>query len=422
MADTKISALPAITTITSTDVLPIADLSEVTTKKITVKQMQEASVGASPTFVELTLSNLTAKSIPFASTGGLISQNNTALSWDNTKGKLKVSFTAIGATPEILGNIESIITDSSTIADHMRAISGIVLSGNSNTLGSVGINGVVYARVNAGEHTGISGFAYADDANSGASTGLWGGDFHAVSFVSGAAPEVGLMRGIEVGVHPRRADISGAIGVHIQNIKNFVGLANFQGGTALKIEGATYDDRAGWLKYIQGYKGSTLNFEIDNEGRVGIGVAADPVYQILASRISGNIIMLLNGADTVGNQETYIDLIGRSTGNVIRGRFLASTGSVVMIGAQSNHALVFITNATEKGRFSAGGSFYVKGDDATGLASAVGLTNVSDLTANSTGIGTILFKGTTSRNSSGFMKIYIDTTAYYIPVFSAIGG
>jgi hypothetical protein len=60
--------------------------------------------------------------------------------------------------------------------------------------------------------------------------------------------------------------------------------------------------------------------------------------------------------------------------------------------------------------------------DTGGAASKNTMTNGSDLTANSTGVGTILFKGTTSRNSSGFIKFYIGTTAYYVPVFSAITG
>lgn len=60
--------------------------------------------------------------------------------------------------------------------------------------------------------------------------------------------------------------------------------------------------------------------------------------------------------------------------------------------------------------------------DAGGQASHNTLTGTSDITANSTGTGTIKFKGATSRDSSGFIKIYIGTTAYYVPVFSAITG
>lgn len=58
----------------------------------------------------------------------------------------------------------------------------------------------------------------------------------------------------------------------------------------------------------------------------------------------------------------------------------------------------------------------------SGSASSNTLTGVSDVTANSTGVGTILFKGATSRNSVGFVKMYIGTTAVYVPAFSAITG
>lgn len=67
------------------------------------------------------------------------------------------------------------------------------------------------------------------------------------------------------------------------------------------------------------------------------------------------------------------------------------------------------------------GSVIVAGDGG-GVASTVGLSNVSNTAANSTGVGTIKFKGATNRDSTGFIKIYIGTTAYYVPVFSAITG
>lgn len=60
--------------------------------------------------------------------------------------------------------------------------------------------------------------------------------------------------------------------------------------------------------------------------------------------------------------------------------------------------------------------------DIGGSASANSITNVYDISANSTGVGSIKFKGTTSRDSVGFIKIYIGTTAYYIPVFDSITG
>jgi hypothetical protein len=68
------------------------------------------------------------------------------------------------------------------------------------------------------------------------------------------------------------------------------------------------------------------------------------------------------------------------------------------------------------------GALSLNGDAVAGVASYNTFTGISDITANSTGVGTVLFKGATSRNSTGFVKIYIGTTAYYVPVFSAITG
>ncbi len=67
------------------------------------------------------------------------------------------------------------------------------------------------------------------------------------------------------------------------------------------------------------------------------------------------------------------------------------------------------------------GELRIAGDQG-GASGKTSLTNSVDLSANSTGAGTIKFKGTTSRDSAGFIKAYIGTTAYYIPVFSTITG
>lgn len=65
------------------------------------------------------------------------------------------------------------------------------------------------------------------------------------------------------------------------------------------------------------------------------------------------------------------------------------------------------------------GTILVDGDEG-GIAGTIGLTDVSDLAARLTGVGTIKFNDATNRDSSGFIKIYIGTTEYYIPVFAAI--
>lgn len=84
-------------------------------------------------------------------------------------------------------------------------------------------------------------------------------------------------------------------------------------------------------------------------------------------------------------------------------------------------------SSTERLRISGDGYITVTGEaritgDIGGAAASNTITGTSNVTANSTGVGTILFKGTTSRDSSGFIKIYVGTTAYYVPIFSAITG
>lgn len=60
--------------------------------------------------------------------------------------------------------------------------------------------------------------------------------------------------------------------------------------------------------------------------------------------------------------------------------------------------------------------------DGGGVAGRNCLTGTSDVTANSTGIGTIKFKGSTSRDSAGFILMRVGTTAFYVPGFSTIVG
>jgi hypothetical protein len=65
------------------------------------------------------------------------------------------------------------------------------------------------------------------------------------------------------------------------------------------------------------------------------------------------------------------------------------------------------------------GSLYATADGG-GIASQVGITNVSNVATNSTGVGSIKFKDATDRDSTGFLKIFIGADARYIPFFSAI--
>jgi len=58
--------------------------------------------------------------------------------------------------------------------------------------------------------------------------------------------------------------------------------------------------------------------------------------------------------------------------------------------------------------------------DGGGYAGTTGFTDVVDIAARSTGVGTVLFDDATNRNSAGFIKIYIGTVPYFLPAFAAI--
>lgn len=58
--------------------------------------------------------------------------------------------------------------------------------------------------------------------------------------------------------------------------------------------------------------------------------------------------------------------------------------------------------------------------DVAATVGYVGLTNAENTgTSRSTGVGTIKFADATARDNAGFVKIYIGSTAYYVPIFAA---
>jgi len=59
------------------------------------------------------------------------------------------------------------------------------------------------------------------------------------------------------------------------------------------------------------------------------------------------------------------------------------------------------------------------GGDTGGIAGTNALSSVVNSSARSTGVGTIKFADATARDCAGMLKIYIGTTAYYVPYFVA---
>ena len=104
---------------------------------------------------------------------------------------------------------------------------------------------------------------------------------------------------------------------------------------------------------------------------------------------------------------------------------ITNAATVQIGGPPSAIGSAVITNNyalwVDAGRIRAGGGIVIAGEPA-GESGMVGYSNTVDNSANSTGVGTIKFKGATLRDSSGFLKILDGTTARFIPYFDAITG
>lgn len=130
------------------------------------------------------------------------------------------------------------------------------------------------------------------------------------------------------------------------------------------------------------------------------GGAVWPQITLDAGTTAGSVI-------TLDGQDIFI---GHSTSSptdiVLRGQVNATDATFNVVGATG-----LIT----------GSSLRATGD-AGGAASTTTFTNVVNASANSTGVGSVKMKGATSRDSAGFIKIFVGTTAYYIPYWSAVTG
>jgi hypothetical protein len=118
---------------------------------------------------------------------------------------------------------------------------------------------------------------------------------------------------------------------------------------------------------------------------------------------------------------SWADKVFINASNNSAGFHLSTAGQFVL---QTNGTTTAITISTAQAVTCAStlevtGSLFVNGDSG-GKAGCVTFCDVADVAARSTGIGTILFDDATDRNSSGFIKVYIGTTAYYVPVFLTI--
>lgn len=180
-------------------------------------------------------------------------------------------------------------------------------------------------------------------------------------------------------------------------------------GIALGVSGTAFSD-------LFLASGGVIDF---NAGEVQITHSAN---KLTITGITSEIVFNGGGTTNVGrflSSASSTQVSFQNTGGTPASVSMGSAnGGDFELQAAAGKGLV-VRKAGGIDTYTKGAEFNASGD-LGGIASTNGLTGISNLTTNSTGVGTILFKGTTNRNSSGFIKIYIGTTAYYVPVFSAI--
>jgi hypothetical protein len=186
-----------------------------------------------------------------------------------------------------------------------------------------------------------------------------------------------------------------------------VGIGTATPAAAFQVESASFPPAR--IVRTSALSGALSSFDILHRTSVnmtdghGPAIAFSIQDDTAGPNIAGALWAARSGADDTG--DIYIAPYLAGAANVAL--FCKSTGSVG------------VGTILPQKRLHVAGTILVDGDEG-GYANTIGFTDVSDLAARDTGVGTILFNDATNRNSAGFIKIYIGTTEYYIPVFSAI--
>lgn len=135
-------------------------------------------------------------------------------------------------------------------------------------------------------------------------------------------------------------------------------------------------------------------YDTNNSSQEAASIRSISTGTIGAARVPGNLYFYTT-PDTVAPSATQ------------RMQIL-SDGTVHILSPDSAASVAL----TVTGQISCGG------DAGSGVASNVDLTNTTNLAANGAGIFTVASKSTNPATSSGFLKIYVNNVAYWIPLFA----
>lgn len=203
-------------------------------------------------------------------------------------------------------------------------------------------------------------------------------------------------------------------------------------GGSIIATGATVNPDYSITRSSNDTAGPTYNFYKDRAGAVIVSGDALGSYNFVGRSTTTNATgaqfasVYTAGTIAAGKIPAGIKFatMSDSVGTLASRMVINITGSITIPSCLSGDALAVdgdieatksITSTTD----TRGRTLFATGDEGAGVASQTALTNVTNEDPNSTGVLTVKSKSANPLDSTGFIKLWIGTTEYYVPIFSS---